>query len=324
MEPKLYSNFRAFAAQEFPADIAERLGDEYCYLPPRVYRRLATAKVIKVCDGSNMDECSDAECLIFTGRIENIADNAFYGNNTIRFVVLPNSITSIGSNAFANCQKLEGVVLPSNISSVGIRCFYGCSMLDFVYTGRAISSYIGAEAFAYCFALKEFERVRAREVGESVFEGCISLRECLWNSDIIPARAFKDCSALESVYIGANYVGDEAFDGCENLREYTESIHVDGLDGHGRRAGGEIKNKCFLPSSLKHIGKHAFRNCRSLTSLEIPYMIQRIEAGAFEGCSELKKVDRPQRYFTESPFFAENIFDGCYKLLRRIDVSKLM
>ena len=75
--------------------------------------------------------------------------------------------------------------------------------------------------------------------------------------------------------------------------------------------------------SLKHIGKHAFRNCRSLKELEIPYMIQRIEDGAFEGCTELKKVEKPDGYLAEEPYFAENIFDGCFKLLRRFDVSML-
>ncbi len=324
METKLYRNFVDFALQAYSADIANNLCDEYRHLPPRIYSRLATAGNVKIYNGSNMNECMDADCIILAGGIENIADDAFAGNDTMRFVILPDSIRSIGNNSFANCQRLEGVVLPSYIASVGSRCFYGCTELEFVYEGFAITDYIGAEAFAYCLALNEFERVRARETGASVFECCVSLRECLWNSDTIPVRTFKDCTALESVYIGANYVGEEAFDGCENLRGYTETIYFDGFDERGNRAGGEIRRQCFLPSRLTHIGKHAFRNCRSLTSLEIPYMIQRIEDGAFEGCTELKKVKKPLRYHAESPFIAENIFYGCSKLSRRIDVSKLL
>ena len=42
-----------------------------------------------------------------------------------------------------------------------------------------------------------------------------------------------------------------------------------------------------IPESVTHIGKHAFQNCRKLTTVCISGSVRHIEAAAFEGCSNL-------------------------------------
>ena len=58
-----------------------------------------------------------------------ISEKAFYYNDTITGVVIPDSVTSIGTNAFYYCSSLTGVVIGNGVTSIGSYAFYNCSSL---------------------------------------------------------------------------------------------------------------------------------------------------------------------------------------------------
>ncbi len=71
--------------------------------------------------------------------VKKIGEKAFYNNDNIVGLYIPNTITEIASNAFYDCDSLEEIAFPSSVSVIGIKGFYYCSATKNVY-------YSGSEA----------------------------------------------------------------------------------------------------------------------------------------------------------------------------------
>lgn len=64
------------------------------------------------------------------------ADVPWYSSrDSIKDVIIGNSVTSIGDEAFWKCSSLESVVIPDSVESIGERAFWRCSSLTDVYYG---------------------------------------------------------------------------------------------------------------------------------------------------------------------------------------------
>ena len=65
--------------------------------------------------------------------VTSIDECAFWYNNIIKSVIIPNNVTDIGGGAFAHCNGLISVTIGNGISSIGIGAFNFCSRLANVY-----------------------------------------------------------------------------------------------------------------------------------------------------------------------------------------------
>ncbi len=65
--------------------------------------------------------------------VRSIEDSAFYGNQTIEQVIIPNTIIKIGYQSFIGCQNLKEVYLPKSILYIGASAFENCPNLEFIY-----------------------------------------------------------------------------------------------------------------------------------------------------------------------------------------------
>lgn len=65
------------------------------------------------------------EAIVGAG-VTTIGDNAFYGNEKITKISLPNSLNSIGDRAFYGCVSLVNIVIPDSVTTIGDRAFYKC------------------------------------------------------------------------------------------------------------------------------------------------------------------------------------------------------
>ena len=74
-----------------------------------------------------------------------LAENAFFRNNALVAVVVPEGIVEIGVGAFKGCKSLTTVVLPKTVGKVGYECFYGCESLANVYWCMRVSPTVGNE-----------------------------------------------------------------------------------------------------------------------------------------------------------------------------------
>lgn len=139
--------------------------------------------------------------------------SAFYGNEKLKSVVLPESVKSIEGYAFYQCAALESINLPSGLTSIGRSAFYRCFSLNNVVFPNTLES-IDAYAFYQCTSLASVTLPSSlRTLGEDAFYACRSLKSLviLEGLTLLPYRVFSDCTALESVTLPTSLREIQAF-----------------------------------------------------------------------------------------------------------------
>ncbi|MBR7032414.1 MAG: leucine-rich repeat protein [Clostridia bacterium] len=128
-------------------------------------------------------------------------------------------------------------------------------------------------AFFRCFSLEGVSIPGVREIGDSAFYDCRSLRSIDIPDAVekIGGRTFALCSSLTSVGFPAGLyeIGKYAFYGCSSL----ESVE--------------------FPSGLRYIGSGAFWKASVSGTLEIPYGVTEIMYNAFRECPNIERVVLP-------------------------------
>ena len=74
-------------------------------------------------------------------KVVGVGDKAFYRNDSVQVVSLPDGLLNVGSFAFGHCSQLKSIHIPSSLTSLGEGAFYGCSSLGggrFVYQGEYV------------------------------------------------------------------------------------------------------------------------------------------------------------------------------------------
>ena len=105
------------------------------------------------------------------------------------------NVTTIGSACFKN-QKSTSVYIPKTVTNINTAAFNNCQSLKSVY-------FLGTNYV---------------DIGESVFENCISLSNISLsaNTTAIGANAFANCTSLKKLKIpeSVTVIGQQAFAGC--------------------------------------------------------------------------------------------------------------
>ena len=94
------------------------------------------------------------------------------------------------------------------------------------------------------------------------------------------------------------------------VQDSEGALHIlDGIDSipEGAFEGFEGPLAVILPSSLKSIGKNAFKGCLGLNRIEIPESVEFIPDGCFENCRNLTEVILPQGLVR----IGKSAFHGC-------------
>lgn len=132
--------------------------------------------------------------------VAKIGERAFSGCIGLKEIILPQSLTEIGEYAF-NKTALASITLPQSIDKVGNGWFSDCKYLETVNFDGKIKE-IGESAFSGCISLKSFEIPSSVvSIGNFAFRGCSVLSEVLFNEGLktIGESAFRACKCLSSV-----------------------------------------------------------------------------------------------------------------------------
>ena len=160
---------------------------------------------------------------------------AFFGCNSLKSVVIPDTVHTIGPVAFAYCRALTDVSQMESVTVLKNSAFRGCSALSRIELSSSL-----------------------KEIETGVFDECSSLTQVIIPSEAttIEGGIFRDCPGLKTAGpIGGDYniqygwkkaIPEYAFYQCSSLEQIT------------------------FPSGLEQIGSHAFYDCSALTELEIP------------------------------------------------------
>ena len=131
------------------------------------------------------------------------------------------------------------------------------------------------------------------KVGRRAFGGCTSLRGIkLLGVEIIKESAFAGCTALELQFgCKLETIEKYAFHKCISLRNHT----IPSVRNIEDKAFSHCKTliDVVLPEGLETMGESAFRSCRSLRRIGIPFNIGLIleYSNIFDHCVELQRVD---------------------------------
>lgn len=144
-----------------------------------------------------------------------IGEKAFYGNNAITSVELPDTVKSIGDYAFAKCSLLTSVKVPETVTEVGNYAFAYCAKLSTFPLTSAVTS-IGDAAFYGCTAIKALTLPTSlTTIGDYAFWGCTGITsvEIPASVETLGDQVFWDCSKLASVKLTSNVesIGEYAF-----------------------------------------------------------------------------------------------------------------
>ena len=221
--------------------------------------------------------CEKLKSITIPNSITSIGDRVFYQCTGLTSITIPESVTSIGKNAFENCKKLTSIIIPDGVKSIGDMTFSWCFALTEIVIPNSVTM-IGYEAFECCFALKSIViPARVTEIGE---------------------RAFNGCSALTSIIVAEGNPRYDSRMNCNAIIETATNTLIRGC------------SQTIIPESVTEIGKYAFNDCESLTSIIIPNNVTSIGAEAFRHCESLKSITIPASVKS----IGVMAFDWCEKL----------
>ncbi len=101
---------------------------------------------------------------------------AFYNNDYIRKIVLPDSVTTVGECAFADCNKLNEVIFGKGCTEIGLQAFEGCDALENIDLSKTNLKIVADLAFNKCLLLESFDPPQTLEkIGIGAFDNCEQL-----------------------------------------------------------------------------------------------------------------------------------------------------
>ena len=257
-----------------------------------------------------------------------INEHAFYENNTITSIVIPECVTSIGSDAFYDCYRLAEIF---NLSSLDI--IAGSSKFGYVgYYAIEVKTTEGDSEIYYAGDNDEYVMYKdingnhylVSYLGEggditlpTLEEGqtySIKKRAFSENRDItsvvipegvtkIYGSAFYGSSDLTSITIPSSitYIGADVFTNMTVEEVYVGNLesYLKSLQGYESAPGGrlyveeKLVTDLVLPEGITTIPSGAFKGAKDIVSVTIPDSVTSIGSDAFSGCSSLTSVIIP-------------------------------
>lgn len=160
-----------------------------------------------------------------------VPQKAFYDENNLLSVDIPNDVVSIEGSAFNGCSNLPLVKLPDGLNTIDQYAFQGCTKLALTELPDSIKQ-IHEYAFADCKALN-ITRLPSTltRIDQYAFLGCTGLTEIVIPSSVESVgsasapgnswdgRSFKDCTNLAVVTFQGtpNAINTGTFLNCPNL-----------------------------------------------------------------------------------------------------------
>jgi len=150
-----------------------------------------------------------------------IGYKAFYNNDNLKNVTIPDSVISIEDHSFGTCDGLKSITIPDSVISIGEGSFSGCDYLANVTIGKSVTS-IEKEAFAYSINLISITIPDSViTIGDWAFRQCNNLANVTIGENVtsIGYKAFYQCYDIISITIpeSVTNIGDCAFDDCSRI-----------------------------------------------------------------------------------------------------------
>ncbi len=209
--------------------------------------------------------CTNLKKITFSGEnnLKIINQMAFYDCDLQGSLDLPSAYV-ISDYAFWGNEDLTGIHLPETLQTIGSYAFAGCQSLSDVQITADKVKY-GAYAFTGCTSLTSFE-VNTALIPAGMFYGCTGLTEVTIGPDVNAINEFAFNNTAVSVFkVDA---GNTAF-------QVQDANYVLSADGKQLVAVAPTVSGAFTAANIGNanvtsIGRGAFSHCMKITSVTLP------------------------------------------------------
>ena len=200
------------------------------------------------------------EKVVIKSGVTTIGDWAFSDGVKMEQISIPGTVTKIGDGALSMWHHVEEFTVPAGVTSIGEYALGNCPKLRMIKVASGNTAFY-ADSKGVLYNKNKTVLVQA----PTLISGTYSIPSTVTT---ISARAFEDCSNLQSVTGMANVkqIGEKAFRTCRSLQSFS------------------------VPSGVKVLPEHLFNDCTGLQSVTIPASVEEIYTSAFEYCSSLKTI----------------------------------
>ena len=260
-----------------------------------------------------------------------IADGAFAENETLKTLIIPESITSIGTGILAGCETLHSLQTPlmgeSKEGTQYLGYLFGATRHEdnardipvSLKCLRLTAEWQALPAYALfdcndlvCISLPQTVKV----LEKFAMFNCASAKQIdgLERITTFGDRALMDCSELQIVAFSDSLetVGFGAFEGCKSIRALTlpfvgGSRTENNYLGYIFGAAQPDFAKGFYPANLARVtvtqaaqtlGNYALFECESLKEINLSEGLTSIGVRAFYGCTSLWSIKLPDTVTT--------------------------
>ena len=226
---------------------------------------------------------------------------AFFYNDTVEEVIIPDSVTNIGPAAFFACTNLKKISISENVSDFRTYVFYGCTSLSEFNIPNAVS-YLSQNPFKTSLYVRKHPKNSAIYVDGWILGYRGQVENVVLENGFkgIVSSAFYTCESLRSVTLADDFVaseypttlGESAFMSCTNLItvELPDNITLITSSAFSHCV---LLEKVKLPKNLTGVESQVFLNCTSLQNIQLPEGLERIGVKAFNNCPRLTNINIP-------------------------------
>lgn len=215
--------------------------------------------------------------------VTEIGMNAFFFNNNIKTLTIPENVKRIDWYAFNTCENLTEVTLPESLEYIDDWAFERCSSLKTVTIPKN-TSHVGSGAFAQNTSMTSINCDPANGAYVSV-DGVLFTKD-MRELTAYPCGRSGGYTVPESV----NHIGNAAFYGAKKLSLVEISGTLDFI-GFEAFAECELLGSVNINDGVNYVGYWAFRGCTGIKQLTVPQSVTNIGDQAFGFRSADNKYD---------------------------------
>ena len=242
---------------------------------------------------ATFENCTSLVSLQLPSGLTSIGSAAFAYCSGLTTLQFPSGLTSIGVRAFQNCTGLTSLELPSGLTKIEEGAFWGCSNINSIYAYMPDPLLFDGEAkdFPTCFNENCTLYVPKKSyTAYIVAPGWGDFKTIAkFNPDLIRDWVTKNVAQAGTL---STVIGEDK----ENITKLKltgnlNDTDVQYLEEMIREAALQELN--LKDALLYTINVCMFSDCKSLTSLVLPDVLQRIEKAAFSNCTGLTTISLP-------------------------------